>query len=103
MNNHEYRAKVVRVIDGDSVILKTSLGFHIETEINARLLNVDTPERGAPDFDRATNLLSTLLSAKADEDGWIQIRTEKTGKFGRWLVDIEGVNSTLAETWPYER
>jgi len=43
------------------------------------------------------------LAAKADEDGWIQIRTEKTGKFGRWLVDIEGVNSTLAETWPYER
>jgi len=89
MNNHEYRAKVVRVIDGDSVVLSVDLTMYVSTTVHCRLLSVDTPERGAPDFDRATNLLSTLLSAKADEDGWIQIRTEKTGKFGRWLVDIE--------------
>jgi hypothetical protein len=32
---------------------------------------------------------------------WVKIRTTKTGKYGRWLVDIEGVTDKLAEIWPY--
>ena len=30
------------------------------------------------------------------------IQTGKTGKYGRWLVDIPGVNESLAKVWPYE-
>jgi hypothetical protein len=32
---------------------------------------------------------------------WVVIRTSKTGKYGRWLVEIDGVNDRLAEIWPY--
>jgi hypothetical protein len=37
-----------------------------------------------------------------DEEWWITIKTSKTGKFGRWLVDIDGVNNKLKEIWPYD-
>ena len=40
---------------------------------------------------------------EADPDGYITIKTHKTGKYGRWLVDIDNVNKALAEKWPYEQ
>ena len=36
-----------------------------------------------------------------DEEDFIYIDTHKTGKYGRWLGDIPCVNSTMANTWPY--
>lgn len=98
---YEYKAKVKRVIDGDSVIFTVDLGFHTLVEINGRLAEVDTPERGQADFHRATNLFIELLHKNTDKEGWNTIRTEKTGKYGRWIVYIAGVNDTMKELWPY--
>ena len=97
-----YRAKVNRVVDGDTVDFDVDLGFHISIRIRTRLLGVDTPERGHPDWAKATNVLIELLNKQKDEDDYLMIKTGKTGKYGRWLVDIEGVNKSLAKVWPYE-
>ena len=99
---HIYRAKVKRVVDGDTVDFDVDLGFYISIKIRTRLLGVDTPERGHQDFAKATNILIDLLNKQTDEDGYLMIKTGKTGKYGRWLVDIEGVNESLAKVWPYE-
>lgn len=99
---HIYRAKVIRAVDGDTVDLDVDLGFHINIRIRTRLLGVDTPERGHQDFAKATNILIDLLNEQKDEEGYVTIQTEKTGKYGRWLVNINGVNESLAKVWPYE-
>ena len=39
---------------------------------------------------------------ESDPDGDITIKTHKTGKYGRWLVDIDNVNKVLEEKRPYE-
>ena len=100
---YEYRAKVDRVVDGDTVDFIVDLGFKISFKIRTRLAGVNTPERGKTDFKRATVMLENLLLAHANEDGYNIIRTDKdkTGKYGRWLVTIDGVNTVLAEKWPY--
>ena len=99
---HTYRAKVKRVVDGDTVDFDVDLGFHISISIRTRLLGVDTPERGHQDFAKATNILIDLLNEQKDEEGYVIIETQKTGKYGRWLVDIPGVNASIAKVWPYE-
>ncbi len=100
---HIYRAKVRRVVDGDTVDLLVDLGFHISLNIRARLLGVDTPERGHEDFALATQQLTDLLlEESSDEEGYVVIQTAKTGKYGRWLVTIGDINNTLAQVWPYE-
>tara|TARA_R110000824_G_scaffold240865_1_gene429470 strand:- start:824 stop:1135 length:312 start_codon:yes stop_codon:yes gene_type:complete len=99
---HRYRAKTNRVVDGDTVDFEVDLGFHISINIRTRLLGVNTPERGRKDFSRATVMLKDLLSDASDDEGYILIKTEKTGKYGRWLVSIDGVNEVLSEVWPYE-
>ena len=98
----KFRAKVIRVVDGDTVDLQVDLGFHIFHMIRGLLAGVDTPERGQANFKEATWKLQELLAKAADPAGWIFIDTHKTGKFGRWLIEIEGVNTVLAERWPYD-
>lgn len=97
-----FRAKVINIVDGDTVDLSFDLGFHIYHTVRGRLLNVDTPERGADDFYRAKSLVTTLLDEVKGVDDWISVNVYKMGSFRRWLVDIPGVNEVLAEEWPYE-
>ena len=99
---YTYKAKVIRCVDGDTVDLEVDLGFKVFMHIRGRLVAVDTPERGHADFKKATLMLENLLMAQADEEGLVTIKTKKTGKYGRWLVSIEGVNTVLAEKWPYK-
>lgn len=106
---YEYNARVKRVVDGDTVDFVVDLGFSVNLKMRGRLLNVDTPERGHPDWATATNKCYRLLRSAAEinfedterEELWVVIRTSKTGKYGRWLVEIDGVNDRLAEIWPY--
>lgn len=90
---YEYRAKVTRVVDGDSFYADVDLGFHIKlNNLYFRLLGVDTPEvRGETKEEglKVAQLVRDLIDNQT-----ITIRTEKTGSFGRWLadVDINGIN-----------
>ena len=99
---YKYKAKIARIVDGDTVDFNVDLGFNIYITIRTRLLDVDTPERGHPDWAKATSILTTLLNEQKDEEGYVSIETQKTGKYGRWLVNINGVNESLAKVWPYE-
>lgn len=100
---YTYKAKVKRVVDGDTVDLDVDLGFHVIIRLRGRLMDVDTPERGHQDWSRATETFERLLKEQEDKEGYITVSTGKTGKYGRWLIDIENVNTALAEEWPYER
>ena len=98
---YSYRAKLVRCVDGDTVDFEVDLGFNLFAKIRTRLIGVNTPERGKPLFSEATAILEDLINLNADNEGYIIINTHKTGKYGRWLVDIDNVNSTMADRWPY--
>ena len=101
---YEYRAKIKRVVDGDTVDFIVDLGFSVHITIRTRLLGVDTPERGHEDLAKATSECQRLLLSVAEPSGdsdWVKIKTEKTGKYGRWLVQIDGVTDELAKIWPY--
>jgi|TARA_Y100000361_G_C10993232_1_gene255297 micrococcal nuclease len=100
---YSYRAKLIRCVDGDTADLDVDLGFYLTARIRCRLTGVNTPERGQANFKEATAILETLIKEQSDEEGYFNITTGKTGKYGRWLVVIDGVNTVLAKRWPYER
>jgi len=109
---YEYKAKVDRVVDGDTVDFIVDLGFNVQIKIRGRLAGVNTPERGHGQWafagEECTKLLESVAEIKhirsRDGDGrewWVTIKTKKTEKVGRWIVEIEGVTDRLAEIWPH--
>ena len=100
---YTYRAELFRCVDGDTAIFDVDLGFNVSIRIRARLLKVDTPPRGEPDYEIATATLKHLLEKNKDDKGYVTIMTQRPDLYGRWLVDIEGVNDVLADRWPYKK
>jgi len=108
--SYSYKVTPVRVVDGDTVDVLVDYGFNLQQLQRIRLLGVDTPERGEPDFAVATKRLQHLLDKAADAEGQVKLVSHKAGKYGRWLgwftSLVEGnetnVNETLAEKWPSE-
>lgn len=98
---YQYRAQVVRVVDGDTLDLRVDLGFHVNLNIRARLVGIDTPEtfgrkRGSAEWEAGmeavafvhTWLMENYVDAK---ERTILIDSHKgQGKYGRWLVDVIG-------------
>lgn len=96
----EYHAKVVEVVDGDTIVIDIDLGFDIKlTNQKVRLLGVDTPESRTSDkIEKVFGLASkdfVKKFVKGCEDSVI-IRTHLSDdvdgngreKFGRLLGEI---------------
>jgi len=92
MNRFWYGAKVLKVIDGDTVDLSIDLGFKIHHEIRVRLFGVNTPE------SRTKDLQEKALGLKAKQftqdwftnHKWVFVNTipDKDDKYGRILAKI---------------
>ena len=97
-----YRCLVLRVVDGDTVMLLRDKGTYTYDILKVRLAGIDAPEKrprvGSQAqrekekqlADAATKRLEELISGQE-----VIIRTEKTGKFGRWLAIIEAPQGDL--------
>jgi len=88
-----YRARAVRVVDGDTCDLTVDVGFHMTTTQRFRLLGINTPELHSKDLAEreravaATQALTGMLTAATGE--WpLLVRTQKSDSFGRWLAEI---------------
>ena len=89
---YEYKCKVIRVVDGDTIDVVIDLGFSILHKCRVRLLGIDTPESRTRDLDEkargklAKDFLSFCL-ASSDEH-IIKTSVDSKGKFGRVLGTI---------------
>lgn len=86
---YEYKAVVVKIVDGDTLDADVDLGFHVSTRQRFRVARIDTPERGEDGFTEATDRVKELCPVGSE----IIIYSEKTGGFGRWLAEIVYVDS----------
>ena len=94
---YEYKCKVTRVVDGDTVDVIIDLGFDISYSSRVRLFGIDTPESRTRDKDeKARGLISKdFLKSYLDKGGVvIRTRKDKKGKFGRILGEmvVEDIN-----------
>lgn len=90
---YEYRAKVIRVVDGDTFDLEVDPGFHLEYTDRFRLYGFDTPEcrlgRGCTPLEKEIGLLVKEYVKQLIEGKTVTIRTYKEGSLKRWLCDID--------------
>ena len=96
---HEYKCKILRVVDGDTVDVDIDLGFGIWMhKERVRLLGIDTPESRTRDKEeKRFGLLSKQFVKDHYPVGSTAIhRTnkDKTRKFGRILREQVWENTT---------
>jgi micrococcal nuclease len=81
-------AKIIRAVDGDTCEIEVDLGFSVKVKHTFRLYGINTPERGKPGYQEATDYLAGYVGET------VLIAVTKLDKYGRYLVDIfaDGVN-----------
>ena len=102
---YEYNCKIVRVTDGDSIVVDIDLGFGLWIHgERIRLYGIDTPECRTRDAEeKAVGLLAKEFVEDALHVGGIyRLQTKEKGKFGRYLgtiylTDDTSINAALVK------
>ena len=110
MEKYIYRAKLDRVVDGDTVDALIDVGFDIWFKKRIRFVGIDTWESRTRDLEEkkkgklAKERTRQLLEEVSSKPGYFRIKSHGLGKYGRvlgelFIMDKEGkqmsVNKTL--------
>jgi micrococcal nuclease len=109
---YEYKARVKRVVDGDTLDLEVDLGFTVKVDIRVRLYGIDTPEihgvkKESKEYKRgkvALEAVKDFLEFTEEHGAPVLISSHDgdsigQGKYGRWLVEVwaPGMEQRLGE------
>ncbi|MEQ1527281.1 MAG: thermonuclease family protein [Gallionella sp.] len=74
----EFTAKVVAVLDGDTVLVKRARGL-----VKVRMAGIDAPEKGQPFGESSKRSLSVLVKGKQ-----ITVKSQAIDQYGRMVASI---------------
>ena len=81
-----YKAKLDRIIDGDTVDAVIDLGFDVSVHKTIRLAGIDTPESRTRDLEeKERGLASKARLVEMLEGGEFILESKEVGKYGRVL------------------
>lgn len=74
-------ARVVRIVDGDTICLQLDLGWHMTLQTNCRVLGIDCPELATPAGKAAREYAAAVLPLGSK----VIFVSQKLDKYGRPL------------------
>lgn len=98
--NYCYRAKILRIVDGDTYEVQVDVGFRMFAHLPLRLAHVDAPEHNTSEGQVTIKFVTALLTPLPLD---VVVCTYKpTDKYGRYLADVfydgpDGQQSLAAE------
>lgn len=94
---YEYNATLVRVVDGDTVVLKIDLGFKVAVEQTVRLRGVNAPETIGADWQAGHAAKEAVEKILTQESlGRVRVRTfkpEKKDRSGAYLAEVTYISA----------
>ena len=92
IEKHNYSAKLVRVVDGDTCDAMIDLGFNTWVKKRIRFMGVDTWESRTRDLEEKKKGLAAKAYTKDilenSDDGKFALRSHGVGKYGRVLGEL---------------
>ena len=91
---YEYSAKLIKVVDGDTLDLSIDLGFKMTTEQRIRLKGIDTPEtwrrkKGSEEYKQGMISKNFVIQRLEENNNECTVRTDKDpGVYGRYIADV---------------
>ena len=109
MDKYIYRAKLERVVDGDTIDALIDVGFDIWIKKRIRYKGIDTWESRTKDLDEkklgiaAKERNKELLEAVSSKPGIFRLKSHGVGKYGRvlgeiFVKDTEGIEYNINQT-----
>jgi micrococcal nuclease len=109
MDKYIYRAKLERVVDGDTIDALIDVGFDIWVKKRIRYMGIDTWESRTRDLDEKKKGLAAkarnkeLLETVSAKAGYFRLKSHGVGKYGRvlgeiFIQDLEGKQYNINET-----
>ena len=109
MEKYIYRAKLDRVVDGDTVDALIDVGFDIWFKKRIRFMGLDTWESRTKDLEEkkkgklAKERTRQLLEEVSSKPGYFRIKSHGLGKYGRvlgeiFIMDKDGKQWSVNET-----
>lgn len=91
---YEYQARLIRVVDADTLRMEIDLGMDIKVNATVRLAGVNAPEASTVEGVAATIFTSTWL---ASDSGIFRISTvkDRREKYGRYLAFVYNGDACL--------
>jgi|TARA_B100000767_G_scaffold268810_1_gene289665 micrococcal nuclease len=89
--NYTFNAKLIRVVDGDTVWAHVDLGFDIWKKVNIRLYGIDTPETRTRDLveKRAGFVAKARLMVLLEQgNNEFVLVSKEVDKYGRALGEL---------------
>jgi endonuclease YncB( thermonuclease family) len=83
---YQYTAQLIRVIDGDTLVVNVDLGFYLHQDMILRLRSINTPELKGKEHQQALEAKNFVEEQLKDKN--LAIRTYKVEKWGRFLADV---------------
>jgi len=95
-----YKAKCVKVVDGDTIYCDIDLGFGVWLHKQIiRLSGIDTPEIRGEEREEGLKVKGFVEVNILNRDVVLETYKDKKGKYGRWIAEVwyswEGVDVNL--------
>lgn len=81
---YTFFAKMIKIVDGDTIVLDADLGFYVKAEVRVRLAGVNVPSITTAKGKQAAEFLESRLSYKNN----LVVESRKKDKYGRYLAYI---------------
>jgi|TARA_R100001463_G_scaffold63172_7_gene116169 micrococcal nuclease len=105
---YTYKAKLDRVVDGDTIDVNIDLGFDISVHKRVRLAGINAPESRTKDLEeKKKGLASKARLIELLDKGDLVVESKELGKYGRVIGDLTiypddlglpiNINETLIE------
>ena len=94
MDKYIYRAKLERVVDGDTIDAMIDIGFDIWIKRRIRYMGIDTWESRTRDLDEKKKGLAAkarnkeLIEKVSSKPGYFRLKSHGVGKYGRVLGEV---------------
>jgi micrococcal nuclease len=98
---YEYKALVIRVIDGDTLDVDIDLGLDIRQKTRLRLFGIDAAER-ATELGKYAKLDLEVMFAD-NPNVIVQTKKDKTEKYGRYLAVVLLPSGIVLNDWLLEK
>jgi len=109
MDKYIYRAKLERVVDGDTIDAMIDIGFDIWIKRRIRYMGIDTWESRTRDLEEKKKGLAAkarnkeLIEKVSSKPGYFRLKSHGVGKYGRvlgeiFIQDINGKQYSINET-----